>query len=201
MARFRFPSSAPSRAPAVRRRVARAAEGEAEAVWAWASSHRGRPAAPPPPSAGVAAASAVRALSRQLSPAMSEIDAHWEAIVGPELARWSRPERFASGAGGLALVVRARGPAAALLDAQAPRILERVARYAGKTPTRLRLVQGPLKEAFAPGKARPPRIRKVPALDAAPKNLDALLQDWAEAIARREGAPIPPRPDALNRKD
>ncbi|MFW5661036.1 MAG: DciA family protein [Oceanicaulis sp.] len=130
----------------------------------------------------------MRTLTKQLSPAMAELDANWEAIVGPQLAAYTRPEKFQSGAGGLTLAVRARGPAAALVEAQAPRILERVSRYSGKAPRRLKIVQGPLNESFAPGRVRSQRITKVARLDGGRKNLDALMEDWAEAVARREGA-------------
>lgn len=123
---------------------------------------------------------------------MAELEAHWTEIVGEQLARYTRPEKYHGGAGGLTLRIRAKGPAAALAEAQAPRILERAARYSGKSAKKLKIVQGPITETFAPKPVRRSRITKVDRLDGGRKNLDALLEDWARAVARREGAPVSP---------
>ncbi|MEQ8405060.1 MAG: DciA family protein [Oceanicaulis sp.] len=195
MSRNRPPSSPPARAKSValRRRVARAEPGAEEAAWAWAKSHRARPAAKAPPSVGRAAVKVVRPLEKQLSPALAELEAHWAEIVGDQLAKYTRPEKYHGGAGGLTLRIRAKGPAAALAEAQAPRILERAARYSGKDAKKLKIVQGPITETFAPKPVRRRRITKVDRLDGGRKSLDALLEDWADAVARREGAPVSPR--------
>lgn len=130
----------------------------------------------------------VRPLEKQLSPAVAELEAHWAEIVGEALARYTRPEKYHGGAGGLTLRIRAKGPAAALAEAQAPRILERAARYSGRQAAKLKIVQGPIKESFAPKPARRPRITKVAKLDGGRKSLEALMQDWADAVAAREDA-------------
>lgn len=206
MSRSRPPSSPPSRpgAASLRRRVARVEAGSEDDAWAWAQTHRARPAAKAPPSIGRAAVKVVRPLEKQLSPAMAELEANWAEIVGDALARYTRPEKYHSGAGGLTLRIRAKGPAAALAEAQAPRILERAARYSGKPAKKLKIVQGPITESFAPKPVRQPRITKVASLDGGRKSLEALLEDWAEAVARREGAPVagrrPPRLDDDNGK-
>jgi hypothetical protein len=190
MSRKRPSSSPPSgrvSAP-LRRKVARAERGAEHDAWAWARAHRARPAAKAPPSVGRAAVRVVRPLEQQLSPAMAELEAHWAEIVGEALAKYTRPEKYHGGAGGLTLRIRAKGPAAALAEAQAPRILERAARYSGKTAAKLKIVQGPIHESFAVKPARRVRITKTGNLDAGRKSLDALMQDWAEAVARREGA-------------
>lgn len=186
--------------------MARVERGGEDDAWAWAATHRARPAAKAPPSIGRAVVKIVRPLEKQLSPAMAELEANWAEIVGEALAKYTRPEKYHSGAGGLTLRIRAKGPAAALAEAQAPRILERAARYSGKQAKKLKIVQGPITEQFAPKPARQSRITKVARLDGARKSLEALLQDWADAVARREGAPPaesprPPRHDLDHGKD
>ncbi|MGJ3232492.1 MAG: DciA family protein [Oceanicaulis sp.] len=197
MSRSRPPSSPPTRpvSAALRRRVARAAPGAEAEAWAWAQSHRARPAAKAPPSVGRAAVKIVKPLEKRLSPSMAELEAHWPEIVGEALAKYTRPEKYHGGAGALTLRIRAKGPAAALAEAQAARILERAERYSGKPATKLKIVQGPIQESFAPKPARRSRITKVARLDGGRKNLDALMQDWADAVARREGAPAPRSPN------
>jgi hypothetical protein len=117
---------------------------------------------------------------------LSEIEARWSEIVGDGLAKLSQAKRFQSGSSGLTLVVKARGPAATLIEAQSAKIIERTARFSGKPIKRLKVVQGPLHEDLSVKRRSNSRILKVPRLDAREKNLDALMQDWAEAVARNE---------------
>ena len=188
----------------LRHRVARGESGSEEDAWAWAQNHRARPAAKAPPSIGRAAVKIVRPLEKQLSPAMAELEANWAEIVGDALAQYTRPEKYHSGAGGLTLRIRAKGPAAALAEAQAPRILERAARYSGKQAAKLKIVQGPITESFAPKPVRRSRITRVASLDGGHKSLEALLEDWAKAVEQRERAEAagrrPPRLDEENGK-
>lgn len=179
----------------LRRKVARAEPDAEAAAWRWAASHRARPAAKAPPSISRAVSRVVRPLEKQLSPAMAELEAHWAEIVGEALARYTRPEKFHGGASGLTLRIRAKGPAAALAQAQAPRILERASRYSGRDAKTLKIVQGPINESFAPKPVRNARITKVAKLDGGRKSLEALMQDWADAVAAREGAAPPGRND------
>jgi len=181
--------------------VARADAGSEDDAWAWAQSHRARPAAKAAPSIGRAAVKVVKPLEKQLSPAMAELEANWAEIVGESLARYTRPEKYHSGAGGLTLRIRAKGPAAALADAQAPRILERAARYSGKQAKKLKIVQGPITESFAPKPVRRSRITRVARLDGGRKSLEALLEDWADAVARREGVLMNARPPVRTTED
>ncbi len=155
----------------------------------WATSHRGRPAAPPPPAAARALASVVRPLAKAFGPGVGELDEHWEAIVGEALARWSSPEKLSAGL----LTVRARGPAAALIEAQSAVILERVAQYAGRAPKRLRIVQGSLGAPAGPVRKRVQRgVRREDiasfAAPASPQDrLAAALADFEAAVKAREG--------------
>lgn len=154
----------------------------------WAISHRGRPAIQPAPPAGRALANVLRPLARAFGPGVSELDEHWEAIVGEALARWSSPEKLQAGT----LTVRARGPAAALIEAQSGVILERVAQYAGKAPKRLRIVQGSLAAPTGPVRRASTRVIKraeplpTPPADPA-ERLAAALADFAAAVKEREG--------------
>ncbi|MGP1275412.1 MAG: DciA family protein [Caulobacterales bacterium] len=154
----------------------------------WAVDHRGKPAIKPPPQAGLAMARVLRPLARAFGPGVSELEEHWSAIVGEALARWSSPEKLQAGA----LVVRARGPAAALIEAQSAVILERVAQYAGKTPRRLRIVQGSLAAPAGPvRRAASQVIRRSEPLPEPPadpaERLAAALADFEAAVREREG--------------
>ena len=191
----RYDASSSLSTPPLRRLIARSAPDDAssEAAWTWAKAHRARPAAKPPPGAGRAAGKVIRPLAARFGPGLTELETHWPLIIGEALAGYTRPEKFQGGASGLTLVVRARGPAAALAEAQAPQILDRVARYAGKAPKKLKIVQGPLTENAAPTRARKKRVSKVKALSAEPRGLDAILETFEAAVSAREtgGAPAP----------
>lgn len=177
------------RSTPARRRIVRRADPERDReALDWAQSHRGRPPAPPMPSAGKAAGKALRPLMKAFGPSASELEKRWPEIVGEHLAKWSAPERFQSGA----LVVRARGPAAALIEAQSAVILQRVAQYAGKAPKRLRIVQGGLSPADKP-RPGPARVSKAPPGIEPPSSADpkarlaALMARWGQAVKDREG--------------
>lgn len=154
----------------------------------WAVGHRGKPAIKPPPPAGRALANVLRPLARAFGPGASELDEHWEAIVGEALARWSSPEKLQADT----LTVRARGPAAALIEAQSGVILERVAQYAGRAPRRLRIVQGALGAPAGPVRRTVNRVVKraeplpEPPSDPA-ERLAAALADFEAAVKAREG--------------
>lgn len=170
--------------------VSREAEAAREAV-DWAQEHRGKPARGFTPSAGRAAARIAKPLAKQFGTAANELSAHWSEIVGEKLAQWSQPEKFQGGASGSTLVITARGPAAALIEAQSARILDRVAQYTGRRPARLRILQGSLAAAPARRAPRITRIVKVaegPALPQDPKaRLSVLLNRWESEITAREG--------------
>lgn len=175
-----------------RHAVSRSADtAEARNALQWAAEHRGKPAFNFAPSAGRAAAKVVKPLAKQFGTPASELEARWAEIVGEQLARWSRPEKFQGGAAGSTLVITARGPAAALIEAQSSRILDRVAQYSGRRPARLKILQGTLATTPAKARGRAPRVVKatgdVP-LPADPKaRLAALLKRWESDIEAREG--------------
>ena len=92
-------------------------------------------------------------LDRVLSPALKrrgfgKIDllSHWSAIVGPELAALSQPDRIRRGGPeGAVLTVRVEGAMALEVQHMAPQIIERInAHFGAGTLARLHIVQGPL---------------------------------------------------------
>jgi hypothetical protein len=121
-------------------------------------------------------------MSARFGPGANELQSHWAEIVGEALAAYSSPVKFQSGAGGLTLVINARGPAASLIEAQSGQILERVARFSGKTPKRLKLTQAALKSRPVKSKSRPKRIVKVKTLSPEPKGLDAVMDAFEAAV-------------------
>lgn len=114
-------------------------------------SRRGRAAIRPAPSVGRAAEKVLRPLARQFGVGLEQLREHWADIVGPRLADWSEPDGIQRSGGITTLVIRARGPAGAVLQAESRRVLERVATFSGRqAPTRIRIVQGTATRRSAP---------------------------------------------------
>jgi hypothetical protein len=122
-------------------------------------------------SAGAHAARLMRPLARQRGTATARLAAEWPAIVGPEIARHSLPERLAGGQGrpagaqrrgaappaGGTLRLRVEGPLALELQHLAPQIIERINSYFGYAAVgRLQIVQGPLPRRIPPAQANAP---------------------------------------------
>lgn len=114
-------------------------------------THRGRRAIRAAPPAGRAAERILKPLARRFGVGVERLVEHWPEIVGARLAEWCMPEAIQNAAGNKVLVIRARGPAAAVLQAESRRILERVRMFAGeRSPTRLRVIQGATRAATPP---------------------------------------------------
>ena len=79
------------------------------------------------------------------------------------------------------------------MEAQSAQILARVAAYSGKTPTKLKIVQGPLNPE--PKKPKPVKNRVVKVTSASERTmtLDETLENWRKEIERREGVSLPPK--------
>jgi hypothetical protein len=120
-----------------------------------------------------------------------DLSARWKEIVGEALAGRSEPVKLVkSRTGGATLELRVAGPVAALIQHQAPLILDRLNLYLGPgAVARLRIVQGPLSRPQTMAKSAPTRRSRAP-LDAAAER--ELAGSLAEA---REG----PLKDALLR--
>lgn len=153
------------------------------------ATKRTRPQRRPPPPAGRHLAKLVRELDAKFGQGPEALQARWREIVGAEVARRTEPVKLVRGRNGApsSLEIRVAGPAAAVVQHQAPEILARVNLFLGEGRVdRLRIVQGPLRNA-TPEKAKPPRRRAVP-LDAAQE------AELARSLAE---APDSPLKDAL----
>jgi hypothetical protein len=122
---------------------------EAAAILA---QRRTRPARRPPPPAGRALTAFVKALDARFGQGAGGLQARWKEIVGETLARRTEPVKLVKPrTGGAILEIRVDGPAAALIQHQAPEILSRVNLYLGAdSVAKLRIVQGPVRNANAP---------------------------------------------------
>jgi hypothetical protein len=123
---------------------------------------------PPPriaPSAGRSLAPALKALEAKFGQGVSGLQNRWREIAGDALARHSMPVKLIkgrAGAGGI-LELKVDGPAAALIQHQAPQIISRVELMLGAGAiAKLRIVQGPVRAA----PTAPKPSRKRPPLDA-----------------------------------
>jgi hypothetical protein len=155
------------------------------------AARRTRPAPRPPPAAARALAKTLKSLDTKFGRGVDGLGARWREIVGPSLARRTEPVRLSAprGGGAASLEIRVAGPAATLVQHQAPDILARVNLYLGAgSVDRLRIVQGPLRRAV---RSEPePRRRAKGPLDAARE---------AELAASLAGLPDGPLKEALAR--
>lgn len=136
---------------------------------------RSRPARRPPPHVGRSLARLLKALDASHSAGPYVLHARWREIVGETLARRSEPVRVVKvrggASGGGVLEVRVDGPAAALVQHQAPELIARANLVLGsEAVSRLRIVQGPVRASSARLAAAPAfavgRRRPSPPLDA-----------------------------------
>ena len=135
-------------------------------------------------------------LDRVLSPALKrrgfgKIDllAHWSAIVGPELAALSQPDRMRGGGPeGSVLTVRVEGAMALEVQHMAPQIIERInAHFGAGTLARLHIVQGPLP---LPGKSQHRAPLGKDEIEAARASLEGLKPGRLQLALARLGAQI-----------
>ena len=146
------------------------------------SRRRTRPPYRPAPPAGKALAPLIKQLDEKFGQGPGLLQARWREIVGDSLARHTEPVKLIkSRTGGSTLELKVAGPAAALIQHQAPEIMARVNMLLGPGEvSRLRIVQGVLRHKEAP--AAPRRRSKGP-LDAAAE------QQLAEGLsAQPDGA-------------
>lgn len=137
------------------------------------AERRTRPARKPPPPAGRSLAKYVKQLEERFGPGAGGLQARWREVVGETLARRTEPVKLVKprNGSGATLELRVDGPAATLIQHQAPEILARVNLYLGAgTVGRLRIVQGPVRPSAAtpsPAAAAKARRRPLGPLDAA----------------------------------
>jgi hypothetical protein len=137
------------------------------------AERRTRPPRRPPAPAGRTLAPYLKALEDRFGPGAGPLASRWREIVGETLAKRTEPVKLIRPRAGTGAVLelKVEGPAAALIQHQAPEILARVNLYLGEgAVSRLRIVQGPVRATAAAtlspaaqAKAR----RQKPPLDAA----------------------------------
>jgi len=167
------------------------------------AERRTRPARKPPPPAGKSLAPLLKSLEERFGPGAGPLAGRWREIVGETLAKRTEPVKLVKGRGGAGAVLelRVEGPAAALVQHQAPDILSRVNLYLGhEAVARLRIVQGPVRASAAAKPAA--RRRSAQPLDAAQEAelaaamadapdgpLKASLMKLGRAVLRHSTAP------------
>jgi hypothetical protein len=159
---------------------------EEEAVRILAAKRTRRMPRPPPPG-GRSLGPLIKALDERFGQGPDLLRARWREIVGEALAARTEPVKLTKprGGGGGVLELKVDGPAAALIQHQAPDILARVNLFLGAgAVVRLRVVQGPVRRVVAdqgPAKAAQARRRRAQPLDAAAEaELDAGLARAAD---------------------
>ena len=147
---------------------------DASEVSAILAARRSRPPKRPPPRVGRSLTGFIKALDDRFGKGVDGLKSRWREIAGEGLAARTEPVKLVKGrAGGPStLEIRVDGPAAALIQHQAPQILQRVRMFLGEGAVdRLRIIQGPVRASAWRGaeavQAVKSRRAKAPPLDAA----------------------------------
>ena len=154
------------------------------------AERRTRPPRRTPPPAGRLLGPYLKALEARFGPGAGPLAARWREIVGEVLAKRTEPVKLVKGRAGAGAVLelKVEGPAAALVQHQAPEILARVNLYLGaEAVTRLRIVQGPVRASAAatgPAALATKRRRGNGPLDA------ALEAELAQGLADAPDGPL-----------
>jgi len=133
---------------------------------------RTRPARRAPPPAGKGLGKLIKGLEERFGQGPDVLRARWREIAGEVLALRTEPVKLVKNrAGGATLELKVDGPAAALIQHQAPEVLARVNMFLGEgAVTKLRIVQGRVKPPVAQvaaAAAAAARRRRIQPLDAA----------------------------------
>jgi hypothetical protein len=135
------------------------------------AQRRTRPQRRPPPAAGRGLGKLIKGLEARFGQGPDVLRARWREIAGETLAMRTEPVKLVkSRTGGATLELKVDGPAAALIQHQAPEVLARVNLFLGEgAVAKLRIVQGRVKPpvakvaAAAAAKARRKRIQPLDA--------------------------------------
>jgi len=120
----------------------RAARGR---IIAYLERNRGRRQYRHAPPANAAVNKLMRPLSKKFGQGISGLRTHWPEIVGDKWAALSKPVNLRGPQGSKSLLVEAKGPAAALLSANAAQLLRKINQYLGQgSVTKLKIIQGRL---------------------------------------------------------
>ena len=136
------------------------------------AERRTRPARRGPPPAGRQLTPLVKSLEQRFGQGPDVLRARWREIAGDVLAARTEPVKLVrSRTGGATLEIKVDGPAAALIQHQAPDVLARVNLFLGAgAVARLRIVQGrvtPPPATAQAAKAAQAHRRRAQPLDAA----------------------------------
>jgi hypothetical protein len=144
------------------------------------AARRPRPPPRPPRHAARGFTGLIKELEEKFGRGSDDLKARWSEIVGEALASRTEPVKLIKArTGGATLELKVAGPVAALIQHQAPLILDRLNLYLGPgSVARLRIVQGPLTARLTPARAGTTR-RNRPPLDAADER--ALADSLADA--------------------
>ncbi len=129
------------------------------------ATRRTRPAYAAAPPAARAVARLITPFDQKFGGGPQALKSRWKEIVGETLARFTEPVKVSKprGGGPASLELKVSGPAAALIQHQAPEILQRVNLFLGEGAVdRLRIIQGPITTA-----SPKTRHRRAAPLDAA----------------------------------
>jgi len=150
------------------------------------AARKPRPPPRPPRHAGRGLAELIKSLEGRFGHGPDALRARWREIVGESLAARSEPVKLVkSRSGGSTLELRVAGALAALVQHQAPLILDRLNLYLGPgAVARLRIVQGPLTTPAATSRPRPSSRRARGPLDAAAE------RSLAEGLADLRDGPL-----------
>jgi hypothetical protein len=135
-----------------------------------------------PPPAGRQLAPVLRELEKRFGQGPGQLQQKWKEIVGETLARHTEPVKVVKGRGNApgVLELRVAGAAAAIVQHQAPEILQRVSMLLGEGAIgKLRIIQGPVKAHGTRPQAKR-RRSKGPLDAAAEKTLAEGLKDAPE---------------------
>ena len=138
----------------------------------------------PAPPAGRALGPVLKALEAKFGQGPGQLQLKWKEIVGETLARHTEPVKLIKARGNApgTLELRVAGPAAAIVQHQAPEILQRVSLILGEgSVTKLRIIQGAVRAHTRP---QTPRRRPKGPLDAAAE------QTLAEGLADQPEGPL-----------
>ena len=155
-------------------------QAEAAAILA---ARRPRPPPRPPRHAARGLSETMKALEAKFGAGSGDLKSRWREIVGESLSHRSEPVKLVkTRAGGATLELKVAGPVAALIQHQAPLILDRLNLYLGEgAVARLRIVQGPISRPAA----KPAAVRRArPPLDAAAE------RKLAEGLAKAPEGPL-----------
>jgi hypothetical protein len=153
------------------------------------AERRSRPAHRGPPPAGKRLTTLLKGLEDKFGQGPDVLRARWREIAGETLAARTEPVKLIkSRTGGATLELKVDGPAAALIQHQAPELLARVNLYLGEGQVaKLRIVQGRVKPppaVAAESRAAQARRRRARPLDAAD---EAALE---QGLAKAEEGPL-----------